>query len=483
MSSRIGRTTLVYFLTQVGATITGALATWYITRTLGASAFGEYSTAIAFLVWLNVPASAIGEALKKRVSEGEDKGAFLTAGHVLNTTVHVFLIGGLLRFREQVNVFIGLDIAVFFAVLVAARGGFELILGSLRGYKQVGTSGGLKTFERILRSGIHISALVFLGVGVAGLVLGHGIALFLATIAGIVVLDPQPSKPNSEHFISLLEYARFAWLGTLKTRAFAWTDVMMMRGLSLSIIGFAAVSKSQIGIYKVAWTFASVLALLSISIMQSLFPEYSELSVAGDFEEVHHLLNESLTFAGVFLIPGLFGAVVVGDTLLTIFGSEFRAGGTILVILIGARLFSAYASQLVNTINAINHPDIAFRVNLAYISANILLNLVLISGFGWYGAAFATALASLLNITFAGYALSTIIGRLNVPVGELGRQTVASVVMIGIVVGLRTIIPETIAWTLFIVTIGAGVYSGALLIMSERIRQKTISILPNQHRL
>jgi len=478
MSSRLGKTAVVYFFTQIGTTLVGFLATWYITQTLGAGAFGEYSTAVAFLFWLNIPASALGNAVKKRVSEGNERGAFLVAGHALNLTVHAVLIGALLAFREQVNVFVGLEVATAFAMLVGARALFDLTLGSLRGYKQVRTSGALKTLERTLRSAIHIGALFFLGVGVAGLVLGHAIALLLATGAGLVVLDGPPASPARRHFGSLIQYARFAWLGTLKTRAFAWTDVMVMRGLSLSIVGLAAVSKSQIGIYKIAWTVASALALFNIAIKQSLFPEFSELGAAEDFERVHHYLNEGLAFTGLVLIPGAFGAVAVGETLLTVFGPEFAAGGTILVVLAAARLFAAYGEQLLNTINAIDRPDVAFRINLVYVAANVSLNLLLVTLFGWYGAAAATALASLVSVAFAGYALTRIIGPPDVPFGELARQVAAAAVMLGVVFGLQELFPGTLRWTLLVIAIGGGIYGVVLFAISERVRHKALGVVP-----
>jgi O-antigen/teichoic acid export membrane protein len=478
VSSRLGKTTVVYFFTQVGTTLVGFLATWYITQTLGSAAFGEYSTAVAFLFWLNIPASAIGEAVKKRASEGEERGAFLAAGHLLNLAVHVVVIVTLLVFREQVNVFIGLDVATAFAALVGARALFDLTLGSLRGYKQVGTSGALKTLERTLRSGIHIGALFFLGIGVGGLVLGHGVALLVATAAGLLVLDGRPTAPARRHVGSLIEYARYAWLGTLKTRAFAWTDVMVMRGLSLSVVGLVAVSKSQIGIYKVAWTVASALALLSISINQSLFPEFSELGATDDYERVHHYLNEGLAFGGLFLIPGVFGAIAVGDTLLTVFGAEFATGGTILVVLLVARLLAAYGDQLLNTINAIDRPDVAFRVNLGYVAANVGLNLLLVTVFGWYGAAAATAIASLVSVGLAGYALAGLIGRPDVPTGELARQVAASVVMLAVVLALQELFPGTLQWTLAVTAIGAGVYGAVLFGVSERFRRKVLGVTP-----
>jgi len=477
MSGRLGRTTLIYFLTQVGSTLAGGLATWYINVKLGAGAFGEYSTAVALLFWLTIPSSALGEAVKKRISEGTDSGAFLAAGHAVNLGFHVVVVGGLLAFRRQVNVFVGADVAVFFAFLVAMQALFDLMLSSLRGYKQVSWSGGIKTFERVSRSLIQIGLLFFLGASVAGLVLGHGVALLLAVGVGIAVLDGAVERPGTEHVSRLGEYAQFAWLGTLKTRAFAWTDVMVMRGLSLSIVGLAAVSKEQIGIYKVAWTLASTLALVSISIKTTLFPELSELGVEEDFDQVRHLLEEGLAYAGLFAIPGLFGAAVLGETLLTLFGAEHAAGGTILVILIASRLFASFGNQLVAAINAIDHPDVAFRVHFAYVVANISLNFVLITLFGWYGAAFATALASLANVLLAGYAVSSLIGRPAVPVGELGRQLVASLVMFTVVAGAWRFVPRTLAWAFGLVTVGGAVYGTVILGLSARLRSKATSMV------
>jgi O-antigen/teichoic acid export membrane protein len=478
MSGRVGRTAAFYFATQVGSTVAGFLATWYINVALGAAVFGEFSTAIALMFWLNVPASAIGEALKKRTSEGEEPGAYLAVGHLLNLAVHVGLVGGLVVFREQVNIFVGADVAVLFAALVGARAIFDVTVSSLRGFKQVGTSGAVKTFEQVLRSGVHIGALFFLGVGVAGLVAGYVTSLLVATAAGLLLLDGRPSRPRRKHLASVIDYARFAWLGTLKTRAFTWTDVLVMRGLSLSVVGLAAVSKSQIGIYKVSWTAASVLALASMGIKETLFPEFSDLAAQGEYDRVHHYLTEALTFSGVVAIPGIFGAVVVGETVLTVFGPEYATGGTILVLLVLARLLAAYAGQFLGAINATDNPDVAFRVNLAYVVANVVLNLALVTLFGWYGAAFATVLSAFFSLFAAGYALSSLVGAPTVPVGELARQVAASLVMFGAVLGLRSVLPGTLAWTLVVVGAGAAVYGVVLLAISTKVRTKAASLAP-----
>lgn len=478
MSSRLGKTAVFYFGTQVGSTVAGFAATWYINVVLGASVFGEFSTAVALLFWLNVPASAIGNALKQRTSEGQEQGAFLAAGHLLNLVVNGALVALILAFGEQINIFVGADVALVFAALVGARAIFDVTVSSLRGFKQVGTSGAIKMTEQVLRSGIHIGALFFVGVGVAGLVAGYMVSLLISTAAGLIVLRGRPARPERRHVSSIVSFARFAWLGTLKTRAFSWTDVLVMRGLSLSVIGLAAVSKEQIGIYKVSWTVASALALASIGIKQTLYPEFSELGVAEDYDRIHHYLTEGLTFAGVLGIPGLFGAIAVGDTLLTVFGPEYAVGGGILVILIISRVLAAYAEQFLGVINAIDRPDVTFRINLAYVVVNVVLNVVLIALFGWYGAAAATVASAGFSAATAGYALSTLIGRPDIPVGEFARQVVAAAVMFGAVVAFQRALPGTLTWTVVVIAIGTGVYGVTLLAISATVRQKAVGFLP-----
>lgn len=478
MSSRVGRTAVVYFGTQVGSTVAGFAATWYINNVLGAGVFGEFSTAVALMFWLNIPASALGESVKKRMSEGDAPGEYAAAGHLLTLAVHVALAGGLLAVAEQVNVFVGAPVAPYLAALVFARAVFDVTVSILRGEKQVGTSGGVKTFERVVRSGVHIGALFFLGVGIAGLVAGYAVSLLVATAAGLVAIEGRPAVPDRRHAVSILEYARFAWLGTLKTRAFAWTDVMVMRGLSLSIVGLAAVTKTQIGVYKVSWAVASVLALASIGIKETLFPELSDLGADDEYGRVKHFVTEGLTFSGVVAIPGLFGAVAVGDTILTIFGAEYAVGGTILVVLVGARLLAAYAGQLIGAINAIDRPDVAFRVNLAYVVANVSLNLALVALFGWYGAAAATVASAGFSLLAAGWALSTLIGLPELPVGEVAKQVGAAAGMLLVVVALQRVVPGTLAWTLVVVGVGAAVYGALLFALSATVRRKSLSLLP-----
>ena len=238
------------------------------------------------------------------------------------------------------------------------------------------------------------------------------------------------------------------------------------------------VPSALIGIYEVSWTLASTLALVSMSVRQTLFPELSELSVEENYDRVHHYLNEGLVFTGVFAIPGLFGAAVIGPEILKIYRPEFTRGATILLVLIVARTVAAFGAQFLSAINAVDRPDIAFRINLVFVVSNVVLNVVLISQFGWYGAAAATALSATITLTLGYLALASIIGRPESPYQEIAHEFGASLVMAGTVYALAGAVPGSHYATVALVLVGGTVYAAVLVALSTRVRQKAVALLP-----
>jgi hypothetical protein len=177
MPGRIGRTTVVYFGSQVARTGAGFFATWFIADRLGSQVLGEYSVVVGLLFFLNVPASAIGRAMNKRMSETGEYRSFLGAGHALNAAFTLVLVVGVVLVADQVNALAnGRPVALFLAALVATQGLFDLVVESLRGTKLVERSGLLKTVEQVLRSTFQVAVIVA-SAGFVWLVIGHAAAL------------------------------------------------------------------------------------------------------------------------------------------------------------------------------------------------------------------------------------------------------------------------------------------------------------------
>jgi O-antigen/teichoic acid export membrane protein len=354
------------------------------------------------------------------------------------------------------------------ALLVVSNVGLLTAISVLNGEKKVAQAGALKTVERVVRSVLHVGA-VLLSYGVAALVASHVVSVLVAAAVGVFLVRGRPSRPSWETARSLVRYARYGWLSRLKSRAFGWTDTI--------VLAFFAVGATLIGVYEVAWNLASLFVLVANSVQDTLFPEVSELSVDGNYERIHHYLNEGLVFTGVFIIPGLFGAWVLGERVLRIYNPEFTQGAGILLILVGARMLSAYGDQLVNVVNAVDRPDVAFRINAAFVGLNLVLNVTLVYAYGWVGAAVATAVSAGVGLALGYGALSRLIGRPDVPLAELARQVLASAVMAAGVLAAEPSLPRSHYGTVALVFVGVGVYTLVLVVVSARVRGKARALL------
>lgn len=465
---RLGKTTLAHFLSQIVVSVSGFVATLIIARMLGPAVLGQYSVAVALgYFWLAIPATAVAHAITKRVSEGENKAGYLSAGLVLNLVVMVVLAGAVLLFEGLVNGYVGADVGYLMALLLGASILFRTVSAGLNGQKKVGLVGGLTALERLGRTGAQVG-LILLGFGLAGLISGHVLSLVVLGLLGVYFYDVGLTLPRRADFQDVVSYARYAWLGSLKSRVFGWMDTLVLA---------LFVSSSLIGIYEVAWGIASLLGMVSGSIRTTLFPEISELSAGDRYETIHHYLNEGLVFAGIFVIPGLFGGAVVGADLLQIYRPEFQQGYVVLLLLVCAYLWEVYGSQFISAINAVDRPDVAFRVNFVFVSINVVLNFLLVFYFGWYGAAVATLVSTFVWMFLGYWSLSRIIGRPSVPVVDIGYEVLAGLSMASFIYGLDIFVPDDHVTTVILVFVGAFVYVGVLVLLSRRIRRKSLSLV------
>jgi O-antigen/teichoic acid export membrane protein len=473
---RLGRTAFSHFLSQVVVTASGFVATWLIAVVLGADGLGLYTVVIALgFYWLVIPANAVGMAVKKRMSEGDSPAAFFGGGLVLNAAVVLVvvplvlfsgeLLGGIVsRDRELMVTLIRFDAEI--AALLTAAVAYRTIQAGLQGQQRVAVTGWLKAGERGLRTALQIAALAA-GLGVVGISFGHAGSLAVLAAVGLAISQYRPSRPSVDHLRSLLSYAQYAWAGTLRGRVFGWLDTLVLAFF---------VSASLVGIYEAAWGIASMLAIASASISQTLFPEISDISTDAEYEQIKHYLDEALAFSVIFVIPGLVGATVLGERVLRFYRPEFGQGTGILLILIGAYLADSFASQFLNVINGIDRPDVAFRVNGAFIAFNLALNCLLVWQIGWYGAAIATALSSLLRAIAGYWMLTRILGDLSIPVGQLARQLLAAITMGAVVAPIEPLAPEGRIGTVLLAGVGAGVYAVGLLAIAPRIRSKALGL-------
>jgi O-antigen/teichoic acid export membrane protein len=100
-------------------------------------------------------------------------------------------------------------------------------------------------------SGLRIG--VLFGGGLAGLLLGYAAGYLAVLIVGGAVVVRRPEglrRPTLEHARRLADYANFAWVGSLRSKALNRVDIIVLAFL---------LSSSLVGIYAVAWNLTQFL--------------------------------------------------------------------------------------------------------------------------------------------------------------------------------------------------------------------------------
>ena len=473
---RLGQTSAIYFSTKIIASVIGFFATIYFTRTLGEEVYGFYAITLALVSWLGIVKSVgFGGAIVKRMSENEEPNAYLAAGTVVKTVLTVMVAVGVVIFREQINAYVGQPVAEFVVLLLVVSVFSGLVNSALKGTHRVHLYAPLSMAKQIFRSMLMIS-LVFVGWGLSGMLLGYAIGTAVITTVGLVFVRPSFTMPQWRHVRRLFDFAKFSWLGSMSKK--------VMSDLDIIILGLL-VPTGLTGIYAVAYTLSEFLEIFSHAIKESLFPELSKRSAVNDTDMISRLTNDALSYAGLFLIPGIVGSAVLGDRLMRVYGDGFAVGGQVLTILLVGILAYSYNKHLLNTLNGIDRPDLAFRTNAVFISANLILNVALVYTIGWVGAAIATATSAGIGLVFGFYYTRSHVG-FKIPYREVTCQWVASLCM-GLIVYIARYAGESnFAWVddfnavfvVLLVGIGAAVYFVLLLSISSTFRNTVTNNLP-----
>ena len=455
----------------------GFIATIYFARLLGADPLGIYYLVIGVVSWLAIAGKiGVSGAVTKRVSEGEEQEKYAAAGFSFIILLFVVLSASLLVLQPYVDNYFGHPATGYVVLILLVTLIWSIVSSLLSGLHLVHLRGILSPVKTGGQSLLQIGA-VAAGLGLTGLFLGYIVGLALTIVIGGAFVFRHFSGlqlPETRHYRSLFDYAKFSWLGNLESRMFNYTDVI--------VLGFF-VPSALIGVYSIAWNIAMFLILFSGSISTTLFPEMSEQSANDDPQSVANLLKDALSYAGLLLIPGLVGGTILGERILRIYGDEFTQGAVVLTILIVAALIRAYQKQLLNTLNAIDRPDLSFRANALFVVTNVSLNIVLIYLYGWLGAAIATALSVIISLVVANHYLTSII-EFTVPYSEIVRQWLAAITMGVIVYGclqlenVYSLLGHNAATVVLLVMLGATTYFLFLLVISTQFRQTVGRNLP-----
>lgn len=249
---------------------------------------------------------------------------------------------------------------------------------------------------------IVIIALVIVGLGTAGAVIGFTVSFLSAGLIGVLfiwVLYRKLPKPPG------------------KMELTAYLKEMLKYGLPLSIslilIGFLsqffafllpihyATDNTIIGNYKIAQTFVVLIGFFATPITTMLFPAFSKLNPEKDKETLRNVFQSSIKYAALLVVPVSALIMSVSEPAIsTLFGDTYTTAPLFLALLAIAYIYSAFGNLSTgNLINSQGHTT--FNMKLAIITSSIgfPLGYILIMNFGVLGL-IATSLTAGLPSLF-----------------------------------------------------------------------------------
>lgn len=392
-------------------------------RILGAEQLGVFFLFQAGLRLLKIPSGiGIPGAAEKRISAGEPAGEVLSTAFIIMSFSTSFTIVAVFLGRPLIGTYMPPRFIPLLIVGLGIQTLSTLVLHILRGELRAGEVALPKILRRVawLAVGLVLVRLGFSAFGLASaLVIGDTVTLF----AGFTIMETRFGKPTVARSRSLVDYARFNFISDIGFFSYNWIDVVVIGILS---------TPAAVGAYEVAWRISTMVMIAGNSVLSVMFPQVSAWHADNDYDRIEGLLRRTMMAALFLVVPALFGAAVLGTSLLQyVFGPEFTAASVALVVLMAGKILESINSVVGRALQAMNRPNLVARSSIIATGANVVLNPLLIWRFGITGAALATTLSfgiyTLLNHRYISEYL-----QVRFPLSEAAWMCLGSAGMVGV---------------------------------------------------
>ncbi len=231
---------------------------------------------------------------------------------------------------------------------------------------------------------LNISSAVLLNLGAIGITFVFGQWLLSR------YLKKHQSEPTSKATRNMLLMATIPlWMFNISGAIHSKADILML--------GSLMDTTREAGIYHIAFTLTTMVNFILIAFNTVLAPSISELSSKEKYKELQTVLVKSARIILLLSIPISLTLIFGRNFFLGLFGTDYTEGGTALIILCVAQLVNVLTASVGNVLIMTRHVKWALAGLWIGLTANLILNAVLIPKYGMEGAAWATGIGIVCN--------------------------------------------------------------------------------------
>ena len=234
--------------------------------------------------------------------------------------------------------------------------------------------------------------LLVIGLGTLGIVAAHvaasaiGLALLIYFANRLFPLN-RPLRAGKRNTGELLRFSLPAHM--------AWVINAVRGSLETMVLGFMGLT-TGVGVYTAALRLSAVGNMFYFSIASISAPIITDLYSRGESVRLEQLYQTTTKWLITFNFPLFLTFVIFAVPLISIFGADFAAGATGLIILASGTLVNTGTGVGATVIDMTGHTRLNFGNSVFLMITAVSLDLLLIPRWGVIGAAIASALPTFL---------------------------------------------------------------------------------------
>lgn len=474
---RVAYNTIIQIVGKIITTVISLILVAALTRYLGVSGYGQYTTIFAFTQFFAVIADfgffwfLVREISKPKANQEKIVSNVLTFRTLMAVVIFLvaFLLGFVIPQYHDFRYGIGIIAAASFWLTLNGT-----YVGIFQNRLRMDKAALTDVFGRLVILGL-VLWLIKTGANLNHLLwayfFGNMINFFLSAYLGRIYV----------HFRPAFDFTYWKWIFR-ETLPIFFVSVLALISFKIDTVMLSLLkSSTDVGIYGPPYKVIEILILIPAIFMGNVFPILTAYIYSKD-ERLQNAFQKCFDFLILVAVPIVVGVIMTAPRIIRIVaGPEFTSAHTIspiwgipatssfaLQILVAA-VGLAYLSHLFNyMIIALGRQTKLIVPNIIFVIFNVGLNLILIPKISYIGAAMVTVLTEIIVVSLYWWLMRRYVDL------KINFKTLLKVILSGIILGLSLYFLKFLnLWML--IPLGATVYLASLYLMKgiskEMIRQ------------
>ena len=399
----------ISFFLRIGGQALGFLLTFIIASYFGASALGDYILAIIVLrIFTLISKSGMDISSIRFISSFSSRNMWTSISNFRNKTINILCFTSIISsitlyyLSDRISLLINTPSEYIKAssLFVLPMSFFILNYQSLRGLKRIAEFSFFYRMSQALFTLIFILIIYQFSNDSTVPLYSYLSGLLIVSFSTFIVFRywiNRTSKEQKSIKIDIMSYSAILKVSIPLMFAqsvqfiMAWTDKLMLGAIDTpKVLEGISTNSEEVGIYHTAFKLSMFAAIALMSVNSIAAPKFAEIYARNDIKALIKLVHQSTKIIFWTSFPLVLIFFLFPESLLGIFGEEFKVGVTAFIFLSFGRLISSFSGSVGNILQMTGHQNIYSIILLIGAILNVGLNFILIPIYGINGAAIAS---------------------------------------------------------------------------------------------